>query len=243
MKKLNQSILVLSSIFFLLLSSCENKKKNESQTPASQEEQEVAVVEPELLFENDYAKVSRVSLAPGEMQPTHEGENRVIYSLSDYVIDWEEGGEKLGVKTWKKGDVHFHEAGQHSAKNTGTTKAEWLVFTRKNTDLPDCGENTLENDVNSVSPDFAEAVFENEDFKITEVTLPTGESIPMHAGVNRIIYSLSDYDLEYESDTEGMINKQFKAGDTHWHEACQHALKNTGETEAKYLVISYKIKK
>ena len=100
--------------------------------------------------------------------------------------------------------------------------------------------------VKTVSPvvlfenDFAEAIFDNNDFRITKVYLSTGESIPMHSGISRIIYSLSDYDLKYESDTEGKLEKQFNSGDIHWHEACQHALENAGETEATFLVVSYK---
>jgi hypothetical protein len=39
-----------------------------------------------------------------------------------------------------------------------------------------------------------------------------------------------------------MGEKQFKAGDIHWHEACQHALTNTGNSDAKFLVVSLKKK-
>jgi len=70
--------------------------------------------------------------------------------------------------------------------------------------------------------------------------LPKGESIPMHAGINRIIYSLSNYDLNYESDAKGVLDKQFKSVDIHWHEACQHALQNNGKIDAEFLVVGYK---
>lgn len=236
----NIKTILLSSMLLLVLSSCGNEKKNVSTDSENQVEEKSTIVSPEVIFENDYAKVAKISLAPGESIPTHEGESRVIYSLTDYSIDWEEQGEKLGAKTWKKGDVHFHEAGKHAARNNGTTTAEWIVFAKKNTDLPDCGDNTVENDVNSVSPDFAQTLFDNDEFKITLVKLPKGESIPTHSGINRIIYSLSDYKIKYESDTESEKDKQFKVGDLHWHEACMHSLENNGESEAKFLVVSYK---
>ena len=231
-------------LFFLLvlsfsLTACGNQD-NKSDQKSDENLTTSKEVSPKIVFENDYAKVAKISLAPGESQPSHEGASRVIYSLTDYSIDWEEQGEKLGTKTWKKGDVHFHKAGKHAAKNNGTSTAEWLVFSKKNTDLPDCGDNTVENDVNSVSPDFAQILFNNDEFKIIQVKLPKGESIPTHSGINRIIYTLSDYDIKYESDTEGKVDKQFKAGDVHWHEACMHSLENVGETEAKFLVVSYK---
>ncbi len=241
MKRTKQFLSVLMLIAFTsVFLSCKNNEKKDIEKYKPTEELAIKTVSPVVLFENDYAKISKISLAPGEFQPTHEGESRVIYALTDYSIDWEEQGKKLGTKTWKKGDVHFHEAGTHAAKNNGTTKAEWLVFTKKNTDLPECGENTVENDVNSVSLDFARKLFENDDFKITQVSLPKGENIPMHSGINRILYSLSDYDLKYESDTEGKLDKKFNSGDIHWHEACHHALQNNGVTEANFLVVSYK---
>lgn len=242
MKKSYLNIFLLSSAFILVFSSCGNEKKNKATDSENQVEEKSTEVSPEIIFENEYAKVLKISLAPGESQPTHEGESRVIYSLTDYSIDWEEKGEDLGTKTWKKGEAHYHEAGKHSATNNGTTTAEWLVFTRQNTDLPECGENQIENDVISVSPDFANALLDNNEFKITRVSLPKGGKIPMHAGINRIIYSLTDYQIMYESNKEGKVEKQFKSGDIHWHEACQHRLENIGETEAKYLVVSYKRK-
>jgi len=242
MKTIKLSVLAIISFVLLSLSSCKNDKKTESKEPVKQEETAISEGEHKIIFENVYAKVSKISLAPGQVQPIHQGGSRVIYALTNFSIDWEEQGKKLGTKTWKKGDVHFHDAGKHAAKNNGTTKAEWLVFTKKNKDLPDSGENTVENDVTSVSPDFSKSLFENEAFKITKVNLPKGESIPKHSGVNRIIYSLSDYTLNYKSDAKGKTDKAFKSGDMHWHEASQHALQNNGETEAKYLVISYKRK-
>ena len=239
MKTMKLSMIAICSIAILSL-SCKDDKKTEQLDSLSQEESTEQKGEHKTIFENDYAQVSKMNLESGEFLPVHEGENRVIYALTDYTIDWEEEGKNLGNKTWKKGEVHYHKAGKHAAKNNGTTKAEWLAFSRKNTDLPECGENTVDNDVSSVSPDFTKTLLDNEAFKMTLVKLPIGKSIPMHSGINRIIYSLSDYVLEYESDAHGKLDKQFKQGDTHWHEACQHALKNIGETEAEFLVVSYK---
>jgi quercetin dioxygenase-like cupin family protein len=240
MKTLVKYLFSLVVLTFLLV-ACGSRSEKKSQT-ADESEGMAMEVMPELIFENDYAKVLKIILEPGKAISSHQEEARVIYSLTDYSIDWEENGKSEDGKSWIKGDVHFHEAGIHSAKNNGTTTAEWMVFARKNTELPECGENTIENDVNSVSPEFTNVLLDNDDFKITEVSLLKGESIPMHSGINRIIYSLTDYQLIYESKTERNGEKEFQAGDVHWHEACQHALQNNGETEAKFLVISYKQK-
>lgn len=238
---MKNSIYHLSSLLALscLLLACGNKDKTENQqmNESLKNEKEMS---PEIVFENDYAKVVKVTLAPAAALEAHQGEDRVIYSLSDYTVDWVEQGKNTSTKSWNQGDVHFHKAGQHSGKNTGNSTAEWLAFIKKNANLPDCNENTLENDVHSVVPDLATLSFDNEAFRVTEVRVPQGVSIPMHAGANRIIYSLSDYQLLYESVEAGKKEGSFKKGDVHWHNACQHTLKNIGETEAKFLVISYK---
>lgn len=225
MKKNLPHTLILSSLFLLILSACGTN---------------AIEVEPTVVFENEYAEVVKVSLDPGEFLSAHAGTERVIYALTDYAIEWEEQGENLGTKSWNKGDAHFHEAGEHAAKNNGTTTAEWLVFAKKDAELPECPENTLEYDVNTISPEFTKLLLDNDYFRLTEVTLPPDNHIPLHVGINRIIYSLTDYQVLFESDQNESGEKQFKAGDVHWHEACQHSLENNGDVAAKYLVASYK---
>lgn len=193
-----------------------------------------------VIFENQYSSVTKVSLAPGESLPAHDGENRVIYSLSDYSINWQEQGKDYGVRTAKRGGAHFHETGEHAVKNIGETKAEWLVFSSKGAGLPGCEESLTETDHAPESANFTETLFDNDHFLVTRVTLPAGSTLPSHAGLNRVIYSLSDYSIGYESDSQAQITKQFKKGDVHWHEACIHSVKNNGDTDAVYLVVGYK---
>jgi quercetin dioxygenase-like cupin family protein len=242
MKNSYLKIILFSSAFMLLFSSCKNEKQNKS--TESVNKQEVAEKEGErnIIFENDNAMVVKIRLAPGEFisPPDGEGKTRLIYSLSDYTLNWDKGDSKMEKKSWKQNDVHFHEAGKHYVKNIGSTTAEWLVFVKKSNNLPECGENTVENDVTSVTPEFAQTLFDNHEFKMAVVSLPEGGSIPKHSGINRIIYALSDYQILYESNKEEQTEKTFITGDIHWHEACQHGLENIGDDEAKYLVVSYK---
>jgi quercetin dioxygenase-like cupin family protein len=230
------SVLLLLALTFL--NGCRTDKKKDQQTEA---ETEVAPsVDPVTIFENDYVQVVSVTLDPGEELTSHEGAKRLIYSLSDYTIDWEQGGADLGNKKWKRGEVHAHGPGKHGAKNAGDSKAAWIAFVRKTSDLPDCGDLSLDKDVSSVSGDAAEILFEDADFRVTEITLKPGDSLPMHAGINRVVYALSDYEIRYWSDDSEAAEKTFTKGDAHWHEACQHALENVGETEAKFIVVAYK---
>ena len=237
MNKINRSLIILS-ILTLVLSSCGNENRNEIDGTVVEQEHLDNEANSKVIFENDFAKVTKFTLAPTESLATHNGEERVIYSLSDYSIDWEEQGEKLGAKSRKMGDVHFHEAGTHAAQNNGTTAAEWIVFTRKDGKMSDCDESK----VTAASPDFSKLLLDNESFSVTKILLPKGMKIPMHSGINRVIYSLSDYKIIYNTNKGSEGEKQMKAGDIHWHEDCQHAIENIGDTDAEYLVVSYKKK-
>jgi len=193
------------------------------------------------VLENPYIRVKEMSLSPGADQPLHEGGPRVIYSLTDYKMSWREGEGDPAEKSWSVGDVHWHDAGTHAAKNIGQGKAVFLVAMRTDEALPACDEaEALSNDVNQVSPDKAEVLFENEHTKVTKVTLEAGAEIPKHSGANRVIYALSDYTIDFASDKEGTGEHSFEAGEAHWHEACMHSLSNVGTTTAEFLVMAFK---
>jgi len=225
-------VVLITGTSFLLMLACASGDRENIETEQNQ-------VQPETLFENELAHVVKVTLLPGEELESHEGSNRAIYSLNDYSIEWIVDGESEGEKSWSEGDVHVHGEDTHSAINTGSAEAEWLAFTRK-TEMPDVEMQNLENDVNSLEGDFAELIYDDELFRITEVTLAAGESIPSHDGIHRIIYSLSDYTLNYQSEESEQEERSFEAGDAHWHTPGTHAMDNIGDTEARFLVISYK---
>lgn len=193
------------------------------------------------VLENPYIRVKEMTLSPGADQPLHEGGPRVVYSLTDYKMSWREGEGEPAEKSWSTGDVHWHDAGTHAVTNTGQSEAVFLVAMRTDEALPACDEEkALDNDVNKVSPDKAEVLFENEQVKVTKVTLEAGAEIPEHSGANRVIYALSDYRINFASDKEGTGEHSFEAGQAHWHEACTHSLSNTGSTTAVFLVIAFK---
>ncbi|MHA7832169.1 MAG: cupin domain-containing protein [Flagellimonas sp.] len=234
--------LILVSLVLLAFFSCKNNQKEKTETTVETEMEHVTELTTQIapLFENDYATVTKVSLEPGQEQELHQGGERLIYSLNDYTIAWEENGNDLGEKSWKKGDAHSHAPGMHKAKNVGNEVAEWLVFTRTGTELPPCDKYDDGNDVNSVKPESTSVLLDDEYFMAMQVTLNPNESIPDHNGINRVIYALSDYSIEYMSDHAGSGNKTFKKGDVHWHEACKHSIKNIGTTTAEFLVVVYK---
>ena len=225
-------IALIAGTSLLLMSACASEDRENAETEQNQ-------AQPETLFENEFAHVVRVILKPGEELEPHEGSSRAIYSLNDYSIEWIVNGESEGEKSWSEGDVHVHGEDTHAAINTGSAEAEWLAFTRKS-EVPDVEMQNLENDVNSLEGDFAELIYDDELFRITEVTLAAGASIPSHDGIHRVIYSLSDYTLSCQYEESEEEESSFEAGDAHWHTPGTHSMDNIGDTEARFLVISYK---
>jgi len=105
-----------------------------------------------------------------------------------------------------------------------------------------CGsEKNVEvvEDIVQAVPEKAKLIFENDYVKAVLFDLKPGDKLPMHTGGPRIIYSLSDYKIKW-SEGGQESEKEWKMEEAHWHEAVNHAVENTGETDAKYLVVTRK---
>jgi quercetin dioxygenase-like cupin family protein len=232
MKQINTFIIGLATI--LLIGGCGQREEEPLEDIVAAYPDNAKIV-----FDNAYVQAVEFMLKPGEKLPLHKGGARVLYSLSDYTIKWNEGGQ-VSEKKWQKGDVHWHDAVAHAVENIGETDADYLVVTRKTTALPETGDYDLAQDASQIDTAHAYIVFENEQVRIIEVQLAANESQPEHNGINRMIYALTNYHIQYSSDTLGTKETKMKAGDAHWHPADKHAVTNIGETAAHYLIFEFK---
>lgn len=193
-----------------------------------------------LVFENDYVRVVEFTLGPGDELPLHHGGRRVVYALSDFTLEWLEGEAEPVTKKWTSGAVHFHDAVTHAARNAGSTEARYLVVSRKTVPLPIIEAYGAERDVAAADADHSEAIFENDHVRVIEVHIAPGDKQPAHHGLNRLIYALSDYTITYSSERSENEESIVEIEDAHWHGRDEHAVENTGETEAHYLVFAWK---
>lgn len=190
------------------------------------------------VFANDFVRLDMFTLEPGEVLPLHKGGPRAVYALSDYTIKWTEG-DRVSEKTWRRGDAHWHDAVAHAVDNIGDSDATYLTVTRKETVLPASSGYDTAQDAGELDKTHADVTFVNDHVRIIEVELSPGESQPVHHGINRLIYSLSDYRIRYTSDQADTKEMTMAKGEAHWHGADEHAVENIGETPARYVIFEF----
>lgn len=107
-------------------------ERRDATFPAAQTDGDTPVETPgegaadEVVFENDFAEVHRVTLQPGAQLPPHQGYARAVYSLSGYLLEFE-GEDGTREQRFEAGEAHYHDPGDHTVENAGDTVAEFLV--------------------------------------------------------------------------------------------------------------------
>ena len=184
-----------------------------------------------LLLENDHLSAVMFTLPPQSELPMHRGGDRVVYSLSDYKLQFRpEAGEPV-VRDFRQGEAHWHTAGAHAIRNVGATNAEYLVVTRKGAN-PTAG---VTSNLAELKPEQARVILENQDAKVIDVSLKPGEAQPMHKGAARLIYSMTPLNLKFAS-AAGKSESAYSAGEVHYHPGGDHQVANVSKEPARYII-------
>lgn len=190
--------------------------------------------------EAGFAELHRVTLPPGASLARHRGGARVIYSLDGYDLRFTTGDLDT-TRTFASSALHYHEAGVHAVANAEGDSAAFVVFERlPSTPVPgDVGAPLLDD---MTLPDGArdDVLLENDAVKVHRVTLDPGAALPEHAGYARLIYAESAYTLTFTTPDGEETSASYAVGDAHAHAAGRHAVANTGDTQATYLVVAFK---
>lgn len=231
----------------LALAACNDASAPQKETGTLQDVEtttQETIVAPEdvmtPVLENKFVRVLKFDIAPGVTLAEHEGHGRLVYSLTEYTLKWLEEGHPETTKSWKPGDIHAHKALRHGLTNVGETPAKFIVIERTDAVLPDNTQAPADTDAAGLDHDHANALFDNDTFRVVKVTLAPGESQPAHDGGWRVIYSLTDYTIEWHEDEAAPVQKSWMEGQAHWHHPSSHSAKNIGETTAEWLVVTLK---
>ncbi len=203
---------------------------------------DIAAAAPEhvsVALENEWVRALRFSLEPGAQLPRHHGGDRVVYSLSDYTIEWAEGDEAPTEKAWTAGQAHWHAGGAHAVRNTGSSVAEFLVVERRGAELPAEAQGAGDFQEAPPSPEYGRTVLENDAVRVAELTLPPGESTGRHGGGYRVIFALSDYTVRWTEGDADPVEVSWSEGEAHSHESGDHEVENIGESPARFLVVTF----
>ncbi len=238
--------LISASILTVALAGCGSSGPASSDASVAQGDTQAgaaasaeASIETKILLENEQIRVTHVTVpAGGSMQP-HDGGQRAIYALADNDINWRPYGAVAERKSWPAGSVHFHDAGRHSLENVGSTPAEFVIFERLVASLP-ATATSQGGDSADAAPQQGTLLSENPAFQVMQVTLKPGAAQPLHDASARVVYSLSDYEIEWQEGDAAPEKRQFRTGQAHWHLDSKHAASNTGQTEARWLIVALK---
>ena len=84
-----------------------------------------------LVMENDRVRVFDVGFTPGQQTVMHGHPDHLVYVLSDYLLDLKLPDGSTQEVPLKAGQAFWMPAGQHAAKNIGTTQGHALVVELK----------------------------------------------------------------------------------------------------------------
>ena len=235
-------LVLLTGIVLLFACTREAREVKE----ASEAEQKLADIErsvidaqqrkARILLDNEYIRVVRVILAPNEKQDEHPGGHRIIYSLSDYTINWTKDRVDLGTKAWKREDVHYHVPDMHYIHNLGRTYADFIVFNRKGFPLP---ENMMgiSSTLLSKGGEFSSRKLENDYFTVIKMQIPAGQTISEFRSKSHLIHARSEFKLRYVSDTGKTREVSLRDGNVVWTDAGTYSMVNIGDSDAVFLMV------
>ncbi len=235
--QMKKMIVIIIAIIGLLLVSCSSDDKSDSKFHYKSIS-EMDTLHTSIVYENEYIQIINVELHQGEMIPAFESGGRLIYSLTDYDITMIENGNKT-VKSWKFGDIHWHDHTNFSLENNDTLVAKFSIIKRTNVAIPKTETTFLGDDV-TTHAEHVVKILDNDQFKVVRVTLAPGESIGQHTGIHRLYIPETDYYLVCQVGDVGDVELNHKIGDYRFFTPGSHGMKNAGETEAVYLLVSFK---
>jgi len=91
-----------------------------------------------------------------------------------------------------------------------------------------------------LSPQYYKVLIDNDEVRVLEFHLKSGEKEPMHSHPRGFVYALSDAKLRIsfpDGHTEEML---MKTGEARWREPVTHAAENIGNSEAHVIALELK---
>lgn len=101
---------------------------------------------------------------------------------------------------------------------------------------PPSGEQTSDTAGDAEAAIETKILLENEQVRVTHVSVPPGGSMQPHDGGKRAIYALADNEINWRPYGAVAERTRWSAGSVHFHDAGRHSLANVGTTPATFLI-------
>ena len=102
------------------------------------------------------------------------------------------------------------------------------------------GDNRAYIDPVKVSPDVYTVLFENDQARVLDMTLPAGKSDIEHSHTDETVYFLTGGNGHIALPDGNAMDAELPDGHIMWHEAWTHTASNTGDTEIKAIIVESK---
>jgi quercetin dioxygenase-like cupin family protein len=188
---------------------------------------EAAVV----VFDNDEARLTEITLAPGGKLPPRRWADRV-------VIDTE---RLNSPKEPVRGIAVWHDAGEQAFENSGRAPQTLLVLELKPllaavmpAPVPQ-GPDAL-----SACKSCTSVLLENERVRAYRVRLEPGEKLNTHVHPANLVYSVTDVNVKFTLADGTMTQRSLPAGKAAWNPPVKHDVENSGKQAAVFIHVERK---
>ena len=202
----------------------------------------IVIAEPTLartVFANDWVGLARVTLAPGELIPPHEGGTRFVYPLTECTLSVIDNGSEEVVHL-VPGELATWPAGRLSLANVEASTGEFLVCERSPIETSPDLETLAVPDVAIDMERHGVVVLDDDDVLAVDITLAELAGDPLPPNLPMLIVGLSDCDLEFQGPAVSDVEVVLRAGEATWQTVGYGSMSNVGEAEAHVLVIAFR---
>jgi hypothetical protein len=190
-----------------------------------------------VLWGDQYAVAATLDLVPGDVIPEHQSEGAVLYAVTDATLATTWQGEEQEQEL-TAGDVRYLEPGTYSFTNSGAERAELLIVSRSDVELPETA--AVEDPFGPIEDESGTVLLDGNVARVVRFDLPVEASVPLDPAVPlRVVYAESDGDLKLADRAEVTTPMTLKAGEADAKAGEAVTLANIGETPARVLVFEF----
>ncbi len=204
---------------------------------------EVAPTMVSLKFDNEHVSLNELEIPSKQSINSFQAPDRVYFALSpvNMAITQDDNSEQLTLNT---GDTGWYPKGSVSMENLSSEPIKLVSVSRKYPNLPGVKDNALLNDITEAAEGKAILLLDNDNVRVYNVDLPSGDTIQSHYEMNSLIYGLNNMVLDIHSDDGSSIGEKMTIdavpGTTEWIAQGNYIFINSGEIPAKFIIFSFK---